>query len=477
MTSSSGASVEATRVSPYLLFLFALLSTATLFEGFDSAMMTMAAPDTRSSLDISLGEWGVVFAITRAGMIASFFFLLFADRWGRRALLMITVVGFTLCNGLTALATTKAEFTLYQFLARLFLTAEYGLAVIIIGEEYPARFRGRATAVLMSLAPIGVILVAIVQAYVLLEPGAAGNWLHDSGVAVLVAVQGTLGMEVRPEDWRVLYLLGVFPLAIVLLMQLGMQETRRFDAERRTHERRRGLIDEMKFHLRNARAPWGATYRRRTWIVVLLWNCVHLVTAPAVAFWVIYAREELGLTPHHVKGILSIGYAGGFVGSFAAGFLVDWIGRKRTCALLYVFASFAIFFLFQTRSIPAQYVFMIATVFAFGAAGTATHIYASELFPTAIRATGYGWTTNLFGRATEVLVPLGVGLFIGSLGISWSVGIFAFGPILGAIVVWRVAPETSGMTLEEIQEALGGGQPELAAVAADVPKRVGSAGS
>jgi hypothetical protein len=52
------------------------------------------------------------------------------------------------------------------------------------------------------------------------------------------------------------------------------------------------------------------------------------------------------------------------------------------------------------------------------------------------------------------MVPLGIGIFVGTLGISWSVALFAFGPVLGAIVVLLYAPETKGMTLEEIQDAL-----------------------
>jgi putative MFS transporter len=460
VTARSPSSVEAAGVNRYLVILFAMLSTATLFDGFDSAMMTVAAPDARQALDISRAEWGIVFAINRSGMIVSFFLLLFADRWGRRAMLVLTVAGFSIFNAVTALATNKADFTLYLFLSRIFLTGAFALAIIIIGEEYPARVRGRATAILSSMAPIGVMLVAKLQAYVLLEPGAEGNWLHDSGMEALTAIRSGLGLEVPAEGWRVLYLLGGLPLLLIIPLRFGMRETRRFAAERSRQKQRRGLAEEVRFHLRNARIPWQGRYRSRTLLVVLLWNCVHLVTAPAVAFWVIYAREDLALSPFQVGQILFFGYAGGFAGNFLAGFLVDWIGRKRTCAGFYIFASVAIFMLFQTETVFQQYLWMFLTVSGFGAASAATNIYSSELFPTAIRATGYGWTTNLFGRITEVLVPFGIGLFIGTLGISWSVAVFAFGPVLGAVVVLLYAPETKGMTLEEIQDALAVPGPE-----------------
>ena len=96
------------------------------------------------------------------------------------------------------------------------------------------------------------------------------------------------------------------------------------------------------------------------------------------------------------------GYGGGVAGHFAAGWLIDRIGRKRTCAGFYVGAALSIALLYQVPSLTGQYVWMIATVFCFAAANTSTHVYASELFPTEIRATGYGWTTNLVGRMTEV---------------------------------------------------------------------------
>jgi hypothetical protein len=48
--------LEAERVTPYLAFLFLLLSTATLFDGFDAAMLGLAASDVRQSLSIAVDD-------------------------------------------------------------------------------------------------------------------------------------------------------------------------------------------------------------------------------------------------------------------------------------------------------------------------------------------------------------------------------------------------------------------------------------
>jgi len=462
---SPSTSLEATRVDGYLVFLFVLLSTATLFDGFDAAMLTIAAPDVRATLGIDIADWGYLFAFTRLGLIASFFLLLVADRLGRRALMMVTIVGFTITNGLSGFATTRNEFAVLQMLARVFLTAEYALAVIMVGEEFPARLRGRAIAVLTSFATLGVMLIARLQPFILLhecapDALAAGtctppesNWLRDAGMSAVATVQGWMGRPVDGADWRVLYVLGLAPLLLVLLLRLTMRETRRFEAVRQ--ERLEPVSGEgfWRRQLANASVPWQPQYRRRTIVVVLLWNCVHLVTAPSVAYWVIFAREQLRFTPALVGSIVFWGYAGGVVGNYAAGYLIDRIGRRVTCALLYTLAAISICMLYQVHSVSGQYGWMIATVFAFGAATTATHVYATELFPTAIRATGYGWTTNLFGRITEFATPAVIGLLIARFDVTLSaaVAFVSVGPVLGSILVLKYAPETRGLTLEAVQ--------------------------
>jgi MFS transporter, putative metabolite:H+ symporter len=444
--------LEVERVSPYLGFLFLLLSTATLFDGFDAAMLGFAAPDVRKSLGIGVGEWGTVVGLTRLGVMASFLFLFFADRIGRRWVMMGTIVGFTLANFATAFVTTTAQFIVAQFVARLFLSAELSLAIIMVSEEFPSRLRGRAIAILTSLATAGVMLMARVQPYVLLTEGAESNAIHAFGTALVTTTQSVLGLEDDSAAWRSLYALGVLPLGLILFLRAGMRETRRFEAA----QARAAAAPKRSWRdlVREATVPWRPEYRRRSAIVALLWNCVYLVTGPSTVYWVIYARETLQLSTFLVGSIVFWGYAGGVAGNFVGGWLIDRIGRKHTCALSYTLAAVSIYMLYHVSIVPAHYTWMILTVFSFAAGNASTHVYASELFPTEIRATGYAWTTNLAGRVTEVGVPMLIGMLIAPLGIPGAITVVAVGPLLGAILVLRYAPETHGMTLEEIQSGL-----------------------
>jgi putative MFS transporter len=418
-------------------------------------MLTLASVDVRATLHIELDEWGTLYAITRGGMIASFFFLMCADRFGRRTLLLVTVAGFALASAATAFVQTKEQFTIYQTIARLFLTAQYGLAVIIAGEELPARLRGTGITILTAFATVGTIAMAKASPFFLLLKDAPGNPTHDFAMDLVAIGSGWLGIEDDGAHWRGLYLIGALPLLLLPILRYGIRETERFQAIA-AGRAANSMMATLRAQFSEARRLIEPRYLPRFRIVALLWNCVHLVTAPAVAFWAIYAREEVGMTPAQVGDVVMWAYIAGAFGHLLAGQLVDRIGRKVTCAAFYSIAAVAIVGLFHTGTTPGQYFWHISTVFFFNCAIGATHVYASELFPTELRATGYGWTTNLFGRITEVAIPYLIGQLIPLMGISWGITWVAIGPIIGALLVMRYAPETRGLTLEQIQERLGG---------------------
>jgi MFS transporter, putative metabolite:H+ symporter len=415
--------VEAERMTPYLWRLLAMLVSATFFDGFDVAILGAVAPQVERQYGLSHGEWGLVNTAIRLGAVVSFFVLVFADRHGRRRMITLTVLGYALATGLTALSRTIEEFTALQFLARVFLAGEFALALIIVGEEYPTRWRSVGIALLTSMGALGTIAAFL-----------AGGWI------------------LTHYPWRTMYLLGLVPIFLVFFFRLGMRETRRF--ERVRDERGRHGWGET---LKSIRVPFQPRYRRRALLVTLIWNCNHLVTTPAVTFWTIHASRNHGYSPADYALVVASGYLVGFLfGGPSAGWLMNRLGRKWTCAGFYLCASVAIFLLFWVPSadLRVQIALMSATIVCFIGANAATSTYATELFPTAIRATGYSWTTNLFGRVTEITTPVLVGVLADRIGIPWAVGIMAIGPVLGALVVIARAPETKGKTLEQIDADL-----------------------
>src|SRR5262249_45786697 len=150
--------------------------------------------------------------------------------------------------------------------------------------------------------------------------------------------------------------------------------------------------------LAGIRVPFQPRYRRRSLLVTLIWNCNHMVTSPAVTFWTIHAARNHGYSPSQYGLVVAVGYFVGFVlGTPTAGLAMNHLGRRRSCAMFYTCAAAAIFLLFwaPTNDVAVQVGLMSATIVSFLGANAVTNTYATELFPTEIRATGYSWTTNL----------------------------------------------------------------------------------
>jgi len=97
---------------------------------------------------------------------------------------------------------------------------------------------------------------------------------------------------------------------------------------------------------------------------------------------------------------------------------------------------------------------LVITVVAFQAARTATATYSAELFPTAIRATSYSLTVQLLGQLAALMTPFIIGSMSKSLGgLGNAVAAVSVGPAIGALLVWRFAPETRGVRLEDLSPA------------------------
>ena len=193
---------------------------------------------------------GLVLSVTGAGMMASFLVIRFADRVGRRPVLLAAVGGFAVFTLATAFAPSLAAFSALQLVARMLLVTELALAYVMLGEELPAAQRGRAMALLGAFASVGASLPAL-----FLAP-----------------------LEAAGFGWRGLFAIGALPLVLWPVYWRVVRETPAF-----------GHAERLSW-----RQLFAPALRLRLAAVSALWWSVNFWSATALYFFTLYVFEERG---------------------------------------------------------------------------------------------------------------------------------------------------------------------------------------
>jgi MFS transporter, putative metabolite:H+ symporter len=407
----------------YLFALFAMLMSATIFEGYDITIFHLCTPDIAKTFHMADPEIGLMATIVRMGGMVSFFAVILADRYGRKPIISVTVVCYTVFTLLTALSSGVTSFTMFQSTAQIFLAAEFGIAVIMISEEFPDDKRGRAIAGLHMVALLGVITASL-----------AYRSMSDSRYG-----------------WRGMYLLGLVPLLLIAFLRRGMRETGRFQVMQSEREAGGYELPAFWTSMRQTIAPLLGQYRGRLLLIATMWNSIGLIGGPTVTYFSLYARRDNHWKASEVSNAFILAYVAGSLGSMLAGFLMDRIGRRITTATFYIASGAAMYVLFQSTDHNTMLGAEIFTMFAYQAARTATSALSSELFPTEIRATGYSLCVQVIGQIGWALSPLVIGILSAPMGgLGNAASVMAFGPLVGVVLIFLIVPETRGRTLEEL---------------------------
>ncbi len=142
---------------------------------------------------------GIIFSIFLIGWaIGGIFFGMLADYFGRTKTLMLTILIYAVFTGLAALAQDWWDLALYRFLTALGIGGEWAAGAAIVAETWPEDKRAKAASILQSAWAAGFFLAATFNLL-----------LHDYG-------------------WRVLFLIGVLPAFVALLVRWWVKEPDRW---------------------------------------------------------------------------------------------------------------------------------------------------------------------------------------------------------------------------------------------------------
>lgn len=390
------------------------LGLTYLVNSYDLGVLNLALPQIQETLGVAEEDIGKLAGFVRLGVLPALLLNMMADRIGRRRLLVVTIVGFTLCTFLTSFARNAVEFAVLQFLARVFIYSEEMLAIVVVTEELQARARGWGIGLMIAFGALGHGLSALIFSIV----------------------------EVLPFGWRALYFLGALPLVVIAQIRRSLPETERFEA----HAARRSgdpgawsaplvaLLTKSRFRLLAISAALAP---------------VAFAAGSAIQFQSKFLQSAHGYSPGEVSLLFLAGGPLAMTGGLLCGKASDRFGRCRVLAAIIVANTAATMAFYNSAGavVPAVWVLAIFTQFGIDVLFSAL---GSELFPTAYRSTASAMRSivSTVAIATGLAVE---GAFYQALGghgqaITAMAGFALLGPLL---LLWLV-PDTAGRELEEI---------------------------
>ena len=378
-----------------------------MLDAFDVMLYSIVLATLMREFGMSKSTAGLLNSLTLiASALGSLVFGLMADRYGRRRMLSLSVLTYSVFTFACGFSTSIAVLAFFRFLLGLGMGGEWNTGATLVAETWPAYWRGRALGIVQSSWAIGYAAAAIVAQLVLAR-----------------------------LNWRWVFFVGVLPAVLTFWVQREVPEPALWAQSRHcepTREQWRRAVPRLLALFAMNTCGMFAWWGLFTWLPSYL---ALPATQGGRSF------SALGFTAFLV--VLNLG--GMLPGYLLFGVFADRFGRKRTLICYLLLAAVAVPFFAIARR-PA-WILMAALVTAFFGTGffTGSGILGNELFPTAIRATALGISYNA-ARGLSAFAPFVIGAIGESRGLSWAFALCGLA-FAGAAVSACFVPETRGMEL------------------------------
>lgn len=453
---------------PYLLLVCLAAALGGLLFGFDTAVISGAIDPVE--IQFSLTEWmkgwivssaiiGCLFGSAIAGMLS--------DRFGRKKILLLAAVLFTLCSIGSAIPQASWHLAVARFIGGTGIGIASMLSPLYISEISPARLRGGLISMYQLAITIG-ILAAYLSNYGLAEMARQYPEFYGSGVWRWMFVD---------EVWRGMLLAGVFPavaffgllflvpesprwltkqghssMALDILVRVNGRDAaaREMTEIEETIAQESGSIKQlfrrgMRLALLigivlpflsqvsgvNAIIYYGPTVLKTVGMgenAALFWQILFGVVASVSTLAAMLTIDKLGRKPLLLVGIAGVGVMLAVSGSLMA------VENISPVLLVVVFAIYLAFF-------NISY-------------GPICWVIVAEIFPTAIR--GRAMSFSIFSLwagcalVTQTFPPL-----LESAGPTVTFWLYGLTTPIAFLFVLLLVPETKGKTLEQIEKHWG----------------------
>ncbi|HLX64330.1 MAG TPA: MFS transporter [Planctomycetota bacterium] len=226
------------QLNRYHWYVFALCSMGWLFDTMDQKIFT--ASRAYAMKEFMPGASGDDMR-TYGGLVTGIFILGWAsgglifgvigDKWGRAKTMALTIFVYAFFTGFSAFAQNWWQFGIFRFLTGLGVGGEFAAGAALLAEVMPNSARTKALGMLQALSAVGNVM---------------GAWLFGYGAGLYLYFAGKIGHGDAKFGWRQLYLVGVAPALLAVLVRFGMKEPERWTKAKSDAEKARAQGQEVK---------------------------------------------------------------------------------------------------------------------------------------------------------------------------------------------------------------------------------------
>ncbi|MGM0929936.1 MAG: MFS transporter [Actinomycetota bacterium] len=423
--------------------IFLLGGLGFMFDAWDVTLNGVLIPLLSDHWDLVPAQAAWIGTANLIGMaLGAFIWGSIADLIGRKTAFTATLLVFSVFTVCGAFAPDIVWFCVFRFIAGFGLGGCVPVDYALVGEFTPRRLRGRVLTAMDGWWPVGAALCGFVSAIIM----------------------------ATVADWRFTMLIMVLPALLVFWVRRSVPESPLYLVSRgRTAEAERvinGMIERTGGTVREWRLPAPSEAPRLSAVNVLVqfkavWKFNWKITTAAWAlFFSILLVYYLALTWMPII-LIDAGFAAaraflttagmaavGLVGVIIAAYFVEKTGRKWILAITGPLSALALVVVALLIDVPPAVVTLLLVYgLVVQIAIPVLYTYVSELYPTELRGSGFGWAST-FSRVGAGFGPLiFASVMWPYLGLAWSFAIAGVLVLVAVLWMARFSPETKGAEL------------------------------
>ena len=366
-------------------------------ENMDIMFLSFSMASIIATFGISGTQAGWIGTITNFGMLlGGIVFGLLADKIGRVKVFSYTVIIFSVASALMFFASNIYLVYLFRFIAGIGAGGEYGACMSLVSESTPKEKLGKATSIVAIGGQIGAILAAVLASLIIPAFG-----------------------------WKMLYVIGLFPVLMVLWIRKDIKEPESFQATDRADRGHLGLL------FKDGKTSWQT-------IGLSLMVMVQIAGYFGLMNWlpkIMQDQLNLNIAGSSLWMVSTI--LGMSVGMMTFGTVMDKLGARFSYTIFLICSAASVYLLILANSRMTLIAAAVVVGYFINGMYGGYGAIISSLYPTEIRATANNFIMNI-GRAVGGFSSVIIGFLLDKYSLMIFVVFLSFIYIFSLVMMLTI---------------------------------------